>query len=153
MHANQSDNNAIDQLIERFFRAFDNHEGHSPGLADLNNLFAPGAVVTRTGGDEPASTGLEEFIAPRRALLSSGELTEFRESQLWHQTTVVGAIAHRLAAYEKSWWQDGAKHHGRGIKSFQLARTTRGWRILALAWDDERDGVVVPATPPGTSRP
>jgi hypothetical protein len=29
------------------------------------------------------------------------------------------------------------------MKTFQFVETPRGWRICALAWDDERDGLAV----------
>ena len=34
---------------------------------------------------------------------------------------------------------DGEPFTGRGAKSVQLVRTSDGWRISAVAWDDERD--------------
>jgi hypothetical protein len=31
------------------------------------------------------------------------------------------------------------------VKTLQFVRTGAGWRISAAAWDDERDGLTVPA--------
>jgi hypothetical protein len=33
------------------------------------------------------------------------------------------------------------------MKTIQLIRTADGWRIGAIAWDDERDGVRLPDAP------
>ena len=146
MSSRQQDGAAIDELIEAFFRAFDNRDRNSPALEKLHELFIPDALITQTCGAEPASVSVSVFIDPRRALLSSGEVTDFCEAEIWSRTTIIGDVAHRLAAYEKSWLQAARRREGRGIKSFQLVRTSAGWRISSLAWDDERDGVVVPAT-------
>ena len=39
--------------------------------------------------------------------------------------------------------QDGTPFTARGMKTLQLVRTSAGWRISAVAWDDERDGVAI----------
>jgi len=36
---------------------------------------------------------------------------------------------------------DGRAFRTRGMKTFQFVRTPAGWRISAVAWDDEREGL------------
>ena len=56
-----------------------------------------------------------------------------------------GDIAQHFGGYAKSGIQDGTPFTGRGMKTMQFVRTSAGWRITAVAWDDERDGLTVDA--------
>ena len=49
-----------------------------------------------------------------------------------------GDLAHHWCTYAKEWVEDGEPVTGAGAKSIQLVRTETGWRISAVAWDDER---------------
>ena len=88
---------------------------------------------------------VEEFFAPREALLTMGRLTDFREWAVVGPHRVFGDIAHWFGSYAKA--GPAGRYPpptGRGMKSIQLIRTAEGWRISAAAWDDERDGVTLP---------
>lgn len=125
-------------MVDTFFAAFVSGPGSTERLQTLRDLFLPGATVVKTCGGEPTVYDVDGFIAPRAALLSSGELSDFREWELEGHTEVFGDVAHHWCTYAKSWSQDGALRTGRGTKTLQLVRTGTGWRISALAWDDVR---------------
>jgi hypothetical protein len=128
-------------VVRTFFAAFAS-EPADPGRFDrLRAAFHPSAVIVRTCGLEPVVYDVEGFIAPRQALLSSGELTDFREWELSGHTELFGDIAQHFCGYAKSGTTDGQPFTGRGMKSLQLVRTVDGWRITAAAWDDERPGL------------
>jgi len=131
----------IDAVVRAFFAAFTSGPDSAARLDTLRSLFLPGAVIVSTCGREPALHTVEEFIAPREALLSGGTLEGFREWAEGGRTEVFGDVAHWFGAYAKEWAQDGQAFSGRGMKSMQLVRTSEGWRISAAAWDDEREGV------------
>jgi hypothetical protein len=139
-----ADREAIADVVRAFFAAFTSGPDCAAGLDALRALFLPGAVIVRTCGLEPAVYGVEEFIAPRAALLSGGTLVDFHEWALDGHTEVFGDIAHHFCGYAKAGVQEGAPFTGRGMKTMQLVRTTAGWRISAVAWDDEREGVALP---------
>jgi hypothetical protein len=109
----------------------------------LRRAFLPQAVIVRTGGGEPAVYDVDGFIAPRQAILTDGTLEEFREWELSGHTEVFGDIAHHFCSYAKEGFQAGAPLSGRGMKTMQLVRTSAGWRISGVAWDDERDGLSI----------
>jgi hypothetical protein len=140
---------AIRRVVEEFFAAFTSGPGSSTRLGALRALLLPGAVIVRTGGAEPLVHGVEDFIAPREALLGGGTLVDFREWPLVGRTEVFGDVAHWFGGYEKAGVHDGTAFTGRGMMSLQLARTSSGWRISAAAWDDEREGLSVPTAPDG----
>ena len=87
---------------------------------------------------------LDQFIAPREELLSNGTLIDFAEVEKSESTEVLGHVAHRLSTYEKSGVLEGTPFKTRGVKTFQLIETPAGWRILSMAWDDEREGFPLP---------
>lgn len=131
------DQRAIDEVVARFFAAFTTGPGLEARLDGLRDLLTPDARITRTCG-APATYDVDGFVEPRRELLTSGRLTDFREWEVDGTTEVWGDVAHRWCTYAKEWREAGEHRTGRGAKSIQLVRTTEGWRISAVAWDDER---------------
>ena len=140
-----ADREAITALVGTFFGAFTSGAGSANRLAELRAVFLPQAVIVRTCGDEPAVDGVESFIAPRQALLTSGRLVDFSEWELRGETHVFGDIAQHFCSYAKAGVQDGMPFAARGMKTLHFVRTAAGWRISAAAWDDERDGVMIEA--------
>ena len=130
------DEAALDALTAAFFDAFTTGPGCAERLERLPGLFLPQAVVVR-GGPEPLVVDVAGFVAPRRALLLGGGLQEFREWETAAHTQVVGSVAQRSSRYAKEWIQDGSPHTGSGQKFLQFVHTASGWRISALAWEDD----------------
>jgi len=138
------DRHAIDALVDAFFRLFSNRDGATPSLQAIFDLCIPQAVICKCAGSAPEVMSLQSFIAPRQELLTSGTLIDFAEVETAGETRVFGSIAQRVSTYTKAGVLDGAPFHGRGVKLFQFVKTPHGWRISAVAWDDERDGFTVP---------
>jgi hypothetical protein len=138
-----ADRAAIADLIRTFFAAFSSGADCTTRLDALREVFLPEAVIVRTCGGEPTAYGVDSFIAPRQALLTGGALSDFRECELSGHTDVFGDIAQHFCSYAKQGAQDGTPFTGRGMKSLQFVRTSAGWRISAVAWDDERDGLTI----------
>jgi hypothetical protein len=131
----------IDQLTRAFFELFSNRDGMRPDLGRIFDLFVPQGVIARCAGRVPEISTLAAFIAPRQKLLSNGSLTDFAEVETSERTHIFGNMAQRLSTYQKSGSRDGVPFLSRGVKSFQFVHTPDGWRILSMAWDDERDGL------------
>ena len=136
-----TDQAALAEIVRTFFAAFTSGPDVASRLDQLRAVFLPEAVIVRTGGGEPAIYGVDSFIAPRQALLSGGALTDFTEWELRGHTEIFGDIAQHFCSYAKAGVQDGTPFTGRGMKTLQFVRTPAGWRISAVAWDDERDGL------------
>ena len=134
----------LDRLSREFFRAVSFEPGGKPPFDALHDLFVPMALLVRNTGATPEIASPAEFIAPRRAAVESGELTQFLELELWETTRIFGNVAHRFAAYAKSGVSKGEPFQARGMISTQFIRTPAGWRISAMAWDDERPGLTLP---------
>ena len=130
-------------LTAGFFDAVSFAPGERPDYEAIRDLFiAQGLLIKNIG--EPEIATVDEFIAPRQALVDSGELTEFEEGELAHRTEVFGNVAHRMSTYSKTGVQDGVRFEARGVISTQFVFTPSGWRMSAMAWDDERPGLVMP---------
>jgi len=127
----------LERVVAAFFDAFRSGPGCAERLDALAYLFLPDAVVVRTCGDTTVYD-VAGFIAPRRELLLSGGLVDFQEWPVDGRLEQYGDVAHWWGGYAKEGRQDGAPYAGRGAKSIQLVRTDAGWRISAVAWDDER---------------
>jgi ribosomal-protein-serine acetyltransferase len=134
-----TDEEQVDALGEAFLGAFTNAGGRTVDLPALLPSFAPGAVVV-SHGDPVTAESPEEFLTPRQALLTGGELTDFREWTTSRTTVVSGNVAQRLVRYAKSGTLRGAPLTGGGTKSMQFVRTSDGWRISAITLADDSTG-------------
>lgn len=139
-----NDHQSIAVLVRAFFAVFDNRGGRRPRLGELHELCLPECVITKSEPSGLTVTGLEAFIAPRAELLSGGRLVEFFEEEVWGRTDQFGGVAQRISVYRKSGVLDGVAFSARGVKTLQFIRTVDGWRISAVAWEDERAGLPIP---------
>lgn len=131
------DESKIAELVGTFFAAFTSGPGADERLAALRAAFLPEAVIVRACGD-PAIYDVDGFLTPRAELLTGGRLTGFREWPLTGRTDAFGDVAQHVCSYAKEGVLDGEPFTGRGFKTLQFLRTPGGWRISAVAWDDER---------------
>jgi len=132
-----ADQARIDGLIAAFFGAFDNRDRRIPDGDALLRMFAEQAIVAMHRSGECTLSTPAEFIAPRMALLASGELSGFHEWEVSATTELLGSLALRSSRYAKSGVRDGVSISGAGTKFFQLARLSTGWKIVALSWLDD----------------
>jgi len=135
----------LDGLSTRFFRAVSFEPGGKPAYDDIHSLFIPAGLLIKNTASTPEISTIAGFIAPRQALVDSGALTRFKEWELSEITQVFGNIAHRYSAYGKAGTQDGKAFEARGVISTQFIKTPGGWKMSAMAWDDERPGLSLPA--------
>ena len=67
---------------------------------------------------------------------------DFHEIEIGRRIDLFGNIAHVWSAYEARRAPDDDAPERRGINSIQLFKDPeRGWRIVAMIWDNEREGV------------
>lgn len=130
---------AIDALIQRFFRAFDNRDGATPDQAALIDMFTEKAVIARHADGTCELYSPTEFAQPRIALLRSGELLHFHEWEESSVTKIAGDIATRSSRYAKHGQLRGHDYGGQGTKFFHLANVAGEWRIVSLVWTDDND--------------
>lgn len=125
----------IDETAATFFDAFTN-EGGSARVDTLYDICLAEAVIVNATTPAAAVYSLSEFVEPRRELLSSGRLVDFREYEVSQQTIVHDRIAHRTVQYEKSWIENGERRSGAGMKLLSFVCTDDGWKIASVLWQD-----------------
>jgi len=110
------------------------------------NCFHPDARQIRTGIDADGratfrSMGLGDYARDTTPFFAT---TDFFEIEIGRKIDVLGNIAHVWSAYEARTALDDAVPERRGINSIQLFKDPDlGWRIMAMIWDNERDGVAI----------
>ena len=137
----------LDRLVAAFFEAVSFEPGAAPPYENIHRLFIEAGLLIKNSGTTPEISSLSQFIEPRKALVRSGELTRFLETELYETTEIFGNVAHRFSAYAKSGTQGGKAFEARGMISTQFVLTPGGWRMSAMAWDDERPGLVLAPSP------
>jgi hypothetical protein len=112
------------------------------------NCFHPDARQIRTliGPDGRAAfkaMGPDDYARDTTPFFADND---FFEVEIGRRIDVFGNIAHVWSAYEARTALNDAKPERRGINSIQLFRDpARGWRITSMIWDNEREGVAIPA--------
>jgi len=136
--ASVSDTKAeLDELVRKFFGAFTNTGGSRPNVAAIREVFIPQGMITANVGGDPKIYDLDEFVEPREKMLTDGTLTEFSEWEVSERTEIFEAIAHRWSEYGKSGYLNGEWFEGSGRKATQFVRTSAGWRMSAVSWEDD----------------
>ncbi|MEP6646946.1 MAG: GNAT family N-acetyltransferase [Saprospiraceae bacterium] len=131
------DRKEINSLIDQFFASFKNQNGRTVDLQILFQLCIPQAIIGKNVNAQNEIYTLDSFIEPRQILLTDGRLKDFTEAEISGKTTIYGNIAQRFSHYQKSGILNGHSFETKGVKSFQLIKTSSGWRISAMVWDDE----------------
>lgn len=111
------------------------------------NCFHPDARQIRTaigpdGQPELTIMGLEDYSANTTPFFAAHD---FYEVEIGRRVEVFGTIAHAWSAYEaRDTLDPDAAPERRGINSIQLTKHAElGWRIIAMIWDNEREGVSI----------
>jgi hypothetical protein len=106
-------------------------------------IFHPEARQVRTWLDadgRPAMKmmGPAEYAADTSPFFAAND---FHEVEIARRIDLFGNIAHVWSAYEARRSPDDAEPERRGVNSIQLVRGADGlWSVLAMVWDNERDG-------------
>lgn len=135
----------LGRLTSEFFRAVSFESGGSPSYASIPALFIERGLLIKNVTSTPEISSVQEFIEPREALVASGTLTRFHESEISETTVIFGNVAHRFSAYAKSGTSGGNSFETRGMVTTQFINTPAGWKMSAMAWDDERPGLSISA--------
>ena len=141
------DRTAIGALVDEMYEMISGPAGPRDWSRQAN-CFHPEAWQVRTFLDadgRPACTimGLDDYARDTTPFFMTHA---FYEVEIGRRIDLFGNIAHVWSAYEARAALDDAEPERRGINSIQLFRDpARGWRIMAMIWDNERDGVSLPA--------
>ncbi|MBW3520090.1 GNAT family N-acetyltransferase [Flavobacterium sp. NKUCC04_CG] len=142
LYTTDKDQTEIDLLIEAYYAFFKNT---TQEWEMIQRFFTVKATITKVTEGNMEQLDVAGFLLPRKKLLTNGTLTDFSEVEIKRHTQIEGRIAHRLSGYRKNGLWDGKLYAGSGTKSFQLIKTTHGWKIHSLIWNDTVLNTVVEA--------
>lgn len=131
---------ALAALMADFFYLVSFAAGTYPRYGQVRALFVPGGLLVRGTEVVPHVQTVEQFAKGRHAEVEAGTLTQFHEWELSEHTQVFGHVAQRFSRYRKSGVYRGRGFVEHGVISTQFVHGPQGWRISAMAWDDERPG-------------
>jgi hypothetical protein len=110
----------------------------------FHGMFAEGgrliAIRTAGGISTPAVMTPDEYAQRAGA---NFEKNAFYEAEVARRVETFGNIAHVFSTYE-SRRAPNEKPFARGINSFQLVRDAKGWKVITILWDSEREGNPIP---------
>ena len=136
-----TDEDAIGAVIDEMYAMISGPAGPRDWSRQAN-CFLPDAHQVRTWVDDEGR--------PQRKVMSLKEYAQntspFFEAQAFYEVEtsrridLFGNMAHVWSAYEARTSPDDADVERRGINSIQLFRDPeRGWRIIHMIWDNERN--------------
>jgi RimJ/RimL family protein N-acetyltransferase len=137
VYAVATDKLLINQVIKIFFSIFSNTNQQQPDWNLIYSICLPEIMIIKKTCRTQTIDNLDNFIEPRRVILSDGTLTEFEEKEINEETKIVGNIAQRFSKYKKSGCLNGKYFEGYGNKLFQFIKTNNGWKINSIIWEDD----------------
>ena len=140
-----SDLEAIGAVVDEMYAMISGPAGPRDWSRQAN-CFHPDARQIRTviGPDGRAVMtimGLDDYAANTTPFFAANP---FYEVEIGRRVELFGNVAHVWSAYEARTAPDDDTPERRGINSIQLFNDPDlGWRIVAMIWDNERDGVAI----------
>ncbi len=129
----------IDEAVKVFFSVFDNRSGRA-NITPIYDLFTDDGRIVKCLGDKPESYPIREFADSRAIILSSGNLTDFYEEEVFGKTDIFGHIAQRISIYRKEGVMSGNHFEAYGVKTMQFVYQDGVYKMYSVTWDDEREG-------------
>lgn len=137
---------SIDAVVKALYESISGYAGQPRQWERDRELFHPGARLIPTrpleeGGAVADIFDFDGYVHSRTPFFAEND---FFEIEIARREFRFGSIAHVLSAYE------GRKAPGgeivkRGINSIQLFHDGKRWWVVSILWDNEREGVRLPA--------
>jgi hypothetical protein len=138
-HENAADIRAIEAIIDRQFGSLNWKSGGGGDWHVFAGDFHPEASLFPSA--RPARRQSVEAFIERMKCLAQGPLHIFTERVLGTEVHTFGNVAVALAACEIV---ENEEKTSRGVEALLLVKDENEWRIVAQAWDMERDGNPIP---------
>ncbi|MBA3677013.1 MAG: hypothetical protein H0W74_06360 [Sphingosinicella sp.] len=136
----------LDEVLDAFYASISGPAGMQDWELSARLLHTDARMV-RTRLDEAGrpvafSFSVEEYRKNTAPLLAR---MDFYEREVARRTIRFGNIAQVFSAYEAHDRLDGGKLLKRGMNMIHLYDDSHRWWIMHVIWDDEREGVAIPA--------
>ena len=140
---------SVDRVVDKMYASMSFEAGEQPDWKCQEEIFANDARLVRVNDEGVFEFDPRTFRKNFEAMIASGNMPSFCETELWRQTHEFGDVAHVLSAYEMR-ASRGGELIARAVKSIQLYRQDDRWRISAMLWRREGKGTAIPQAAPQT---
>lgn len=136
----------IDVLIRDFYGTISGPAGPRDWTRE-SAIFHPAARLIRTGVDAQGRPWMkvmtvDDYVADTSPFFAAND---FYEVEVGRRIDRFGNVAHVRSVYEARSSPDAPDVLRRGVNSIQLFHDGTRWWVVSVLWDNERDGVAVPA--------
>ncbi|GGH21636.1 hypothetical protein [Mucilaginibacter phyllosphaerae] len=138
------DDAAITQAVHDAYTAISFKKGEQPRFDEIKNYFIPQTQMINFRADTAGFTNLPAFVNLYKQFVNTNHIRLFYEEELYGKNEQFGKIAHRISTY-KTYLNTMDTIAERGVNSFQLIKTPRGWKVSSIIWDVEKPTLKVPA--------
>jgi hypothetical protein len=139
------DVSSLDGLVKALYESISFKLGGMPQLDRLISLFAPGAVLINATSEDCGIMDVETFTRRFQEVVELGILIRFEEHEIARQTQEFGNIIHMFSSYAARGESRDGIREVRGMNSIQVINNEHRYHIACIAWDDEREGLRLPA--------
>jgi hypothetical protein len=138
---NQDDIQEIGNVCPRLYEAVGWGSEKEPDWDAFRDCCHPDILLVPMGSGAATPTALEPFIAGMEAQRTSGAVQELREVEIGRDVTGYG----NLASVRSSFIAIINGEERRGVTFAHLVRLDGRWRIIATAWENEREDDPLPS--------
>ena len=138
---------SIESLVANLYATVSGPAGRSVDWDREREMYDPAARLMRTGVDDDGRPwikvmSLDDYIIDTKPFFAEND---FYEVEIGRQVDRFGNVAQVRSAYEARRHPDDADLLKRGVNLIQLYNDGTRWWITSVLWDNERQGVSLPA--------
>ncbi|MEO7214868.1 hypothetical protein [Mucilaginibacter sp.] len=138
------EDSAITKAVHDAYAAISFKKGEKPRFDEIGNYFIPQAQLINFRTDTADITALPQFITLYKQFVTGGHIDMFYEEEAFGKTEQFGRVAHRISTYN-TYLNTRDTIAERGVNSFQLIKTPKGWKVSSIIWDVESKKLSIPA--------
>lgn len=138
------DDAAIKKAVDDAYAAISFKSGEQPRYDSIQYYFIPQAQLINYISDTAQILSISDFVKAFRNYVESTKITSFNEQEIYGRTDQFGNIAQRISTY-KTYVNNNDIVKERGVNSFQLIKTLKGWKVSSIIWDVEKASLPIPS--------
>jgi hypothetical protein len=137
------DDAAIKKAVDDAYYAISFKKGEQPRYDSIKEYFIPTAQLINFRSDDVEIGSITEFAQLFKQMVEKEHISLFYEEELFGRTEQFGRIAQRISTYA-TYLNTRDSIAERGVNSFQLIKTPKGWKVSSIIWDVEKKSLPVP---------
>lgn len=137
------DEAAIQKAVDDAYKVISFKKSEKVNYDSIKHCFAPGAMLHNFRNDSLEILNIDQFTELYKGMIESGGVTSFYEEEITGTTEQFGRVAQRISSY-KTYINTMDSVTERGVNSFQLIKTAKGWKVSSIIWDVETAKLKIP---------